>query len=251
LGHFKHSAASTAELENFAESELRRLQQDVHTRWNSVLIMLQSLLQARKAITIFMSSERNHFNIPNLSDSDWDKISNYVKVLDLFCQATVLLGGQKYVSCSCVLPLLKCLTKHMAVNDNNPGYIARFKVASIDDFTKRVVEIKSIESLKIATALDPRYKNLKCLTEDLKERVWTRIKEKLTTYAYADQVETNEQSHIDTANEILYKSKDTYIKLIYICPDIYANIILHDTAQMIHSESVSYTHLTLPTIYSV
>ena len=90
-----------------------------------------------------------------------------VAVLDIFRQATVLLGGDKYVVCSCVLPLLSSLTKHITVNDDDdPGHIARFKEASVNDFNERVANRKSIAVLKIATVLDPRYKNSKYLSDD-------------------------------------------------------------------------------------
>ena len=42
----------------------------------------------------------------------------------LICRTAVLLGGDKYVACSYVLPLLSYLTKHMTVNDDGPGYLA-------------------------------------------------------------------------------------------------------------------------------
>lgn len=46
-----------------------------------------------------------------------------------------MLGGEKYVSSSFVLPLLLLLfTKHIAVHDNEQGYKARFKAATLDDF---------------------------------------------------------------------------------------------------------------------
>ena len=62
------------------------------------------------------------------------------------------------MACSCVLPLLSFLTKHMTANYDDPGYIARFKVASVNDFSECVADVKSVEILKIATAFDPRYK---------------------------------------------------------------------------------------------
>ena len=95
----------------------------------------------------------------------------YVSVLDLFCQATVLSGVDKYEACSCVLPpLLSSLTKHMTVNDNDPGYIARLKAAPVNDISEPAADMKSIEMLQIATALDPRYKILKCLSHYAKEQ---------------------------------------------------------------------------------
>jgi len=54
--------------------------------------------------------------------------------LDVFCQATVFLGCENYVSCSSVFPLLSSLRKHMEVYDDDPGYVARFKAATVNDF---------------------------------------------------------------------------------------------------------------------
>ena len=116
-----------------------------------------------------MSDDEKQHKGPKQCDSDWERITKYVKVLDILSQATVLLGGDKYVASSCVLPLLSSMTEHMTVDDDDPGYIARFKAACVDDYSERVTDMKNIEILKIATALDPRHKNLKCLSHDAKE----------------------------------------------------------------------------------
>ena len=102
VGHFKHSSANTAELMscNESESPLNKLQQDVPTRWNSTFIMIQSLLKAKDAIVAYMTKFGKKYSGPKLLDSDWEKISKYSEVLELFCQATVALGGEKYV---CIL----------------------------------------------------------------------------------------------------------------------------------------------------
>ena len=68
----------------------------------------------------------------------------------------VLLGGDKYVASSCVLPpLLSSLTKHMSVSDDDPGYITKLKAVSANNFSECVADTKSIEILKITTTLDP------------------------------------------------------------------------------------------------
>lgn len=183
VGHFKHSAANTTELEqcNDSDSPLHKLQQDVPTRWNSICIMMQSLLQAKEAVITYMSAPcGKSFKAAKLLDSDWEKMSKYVEVLELFCQATELLGGDKYVSCSSVLPVLSALTKHLTVHDDDPGYIARFKAATLADFQARVTGMNAIEVVRIATALDPRYKGLRCLSEEEKCQTWTAIHEKMS-----------------------------------------------------------------------
>lgn len=46
---------------------------------------------------------------------------------------TELLGGEKYVSCSVVLPALCHLKQAMKISDDDPAYIVRFKAALTKD----------------------------------------------------------------------------------------------------------------------
>ena len=62
----------------------------------------------------------------------------------------------------------------MTVNDDDPGYIARFKEASVNALsTNAVANMKSIAVLKIASLLGGRYKNSKWPSDDAKEQTWT------------------------------------------------------------------------------
>lgn len=54
----------------------------------------------------------------------------------------------------------------MTVKDDDPVYLARFKVASFNDFIRRVADMKNIEILQSVTSIDPRGKNLRCLSDD-------------------------------------------------------------------------------------
>lgn len=85
-----------------------------------------------------------------------------------------LLGGEKYVSCSVVLPALCHLALKMAVTEDDPAYVVRFKDAFKEDLTKRK-ENTNIAWLKIASALDPRFKNLKCIPKAERAEVWETL----------------------------------------------------------------------------
>ena len=157
-------------------------------------VMLQNLLQARKVITVCMSDEEKQY------EGDWEKITKYVKVLDLFCQATVLLGSDKHVACSCALPLLSSLTRHMAVNDDDPGYIARFKATSVNDLSGHVADMKSVEILRIATSLHPRYNNLMCSSHDAKDQTWSLIGQQI---ASDDSLKANAYDDTHSVNKTI------------------------------------------------
>ena len=113
--------------------------------------------------------------------------------------------------CNCVLPLLSSLTKHVTVNDDDPGYIARFKEASVNDFNERVANMKSIAVLKIATVLDPRCKNSKCLSDDAKEQTWSLIEQQI---ASDDWLKTYVQDDTNSVNSTICEFNEKRFNLM-------------------------------------
>lgn len=87
---------------------------------------------------------------------------------------TELLGGETYVSCSVVLPALRHLDRTMEVSDDDPAYVVRFKAAFTQDLSQRQATLNH-GWLRLATALDPRFKALKCLPRGEREGVWTSV----------------------------------------------------------------------------
>lgn len=86
-----------------------------------------------------------------------------------FRYVTELPGGKAYVSCSVVLPAF-CHLHH--VSDEDPAYVARFKTAFSKDLAECQADMNS-ELLKLASALDPHFKDLKCLSRGEREEVWS------------------------------------------------------------------------------
>ncbi|CAI9731640.1 E3 SUMO-protein ligase ZBED1-like [Octopus vulgaris] len=102
---------------------------------------------------------------------------------------------------------------HMTVNDDDPGYIARFKAASVNGFSKRVTDMESIEILQIPTALDPRYKNLKCLSDDSKEQTWLLVGQQIAVDVNDDRLKTNAQDDTNSFNKTIYEPIEKRIEL--------------------------------------
>ena len=92
---------------------------------------------------------------------------------------TELLGGEQYVSCSVVLPAYRHLVKVMEPSDNDPIYFVRFKKVFTTDLTQRK-NSTNLTWLKIATALDPRFKDLKCLPKEERSEVWDSVRGQVT-----------------------------------------------------------------------
>ena len=65
--------------------------------------------------------------------------------------------------------------------------------------------MEGIEILKIATALDPRYKTLKCLSDDAKEQTWSLIGQQI---ASNDWLKANAQHDTDSVNKTVCEPKE-------------------------------------------
>ena len=102
-------------------------------------------------------------------------MAKYTSLLGSLVDDTEYVGGEQYATCSAVLPLEAFLRRLLMVNDDDPGYIARFKTATLNDFTNRIEGIDALPMLQMAVALDPRYKKLTCLRREKREVAWTAL----------------------------------------------------------------------------
>lgn len=87
---------------------------------------------------------------------------------------TELLGGETFVSCSVVLPALCPLCRTTEVSEEDPAYVERFKTAFKRDLSQWQANISS-RWLKIVSALDPHFKDLRYLPRGESEEVWTSL----------------------------------------------------------------------------
>ena len=101
--------------------------QDVSTRWSSTLNMIQRLLANKDAVIQSLALHRH--NVIPLAGSEWNKLSGIQKLLEPCEKASKILGGEKYVTISVVLPILAYLRREMTTTDDDPGYARKFKEA--------------------------------------------------------------------------------------------------------------------------
>ncbi|KAJ4928187.1 hypothetical protein JOQ06_015981, partial [Pogonophryne albipinna] len=162
VGHFKHSPANTAELQveqGALGQKEEPLIQDVPTRWNSTLEMVKRLIRNQAAIKATLDQQQH--KLVMLTPPEWDKIQRLETLLEPCRYLTEILGGE-------AIRLLLC------VSDEDPAYVVRFKAKFKEDLASRQ-EHTNNAWLKIATALDPRFKDLKSLPKTDREAVWTTL----------------------------------------------------------------------------
>ncbi|XP_023696650.1 E3 SUMO-protein ligase ZBED1-like [Paramormyrops kingsleyae] len=179
VGHFKRSLANAADLRR-QQGEMGQREEtlvpDAPGRWSSTLSMITQLLRNKNALQATTAARENAAEM--LTDGEFDKIEVLKKLLEPCKYVADLLGGEWYVSCSVVLPALCHLLHVMKVSDDDPYYVIRFKGSFTADLS-RTKDTLNLPWLKVATALDPRFKDLKCLPRSERDEVWVSIRERL------------------------------------------------------------------------
>ncbi|KAJ8369766.1 hypothetical protein SKAU_G00097940 [Synaphobranchus kaupii] len=117
----------------------------------------------------------------------------------------ISLGGEQYISCSVVLPALCHLFRVMEASDEDPSYMLRFKEVFTADLSKWK-ESTNVQWLKVATAFNPRFKDLECLPRYEREEVWRFIKEEESQQA---DNKTREPEPLKKKRSLLLVSSDS------------------------------------------
>ncbi|KAL0161617.1 hypothetical protein M9458_045342, partial [Cirrhinus mrigala] len=110
VSYFRSSTNATEKLilaqERMGRQPLKLLQ-EVDTRWNSTHDMLQRLIDLREPVGAALASLSN--DIMPLSSADFDIISESLEVLAPFKYATEELSGEKRVSASKIIPIIRMI----------------------------------------------------------------------------------------------------------------------------------------------
>lgn len=88
IGHFKHSQLAYSRLADVQKElgmSVKRLQQDIATRWNSTFYMMRSLVEQKRALCAYAAD----FELPaTLTANQWGIIENMITLLAPFEQLT-------------------------------------------------------------------------------------------------------------------------------------------------------------------
>ncbi|KAL3116669.1 hypothetical protein niasHT_000747 [Heterodera trifolii] len=103
------------ELQKFNEIPQRMLIKDVEVRWNSTYLMLKSLLENRRVLSILSQDE----NLPKFTEIEWEMISAIVEVLEPMYLATLEIENRRCSISSCV-PIVTTIIRHLECNANRP-----------------------------------------------------------------------------------------------------------------------------------
>lgn len=135
-----------------------------------------------------------------LTRSDMMRIRNLNKFLTKLDIYSTTLGGNKFVTSSIVMPVVKSMVKLLKVDQEDPVYISQMKEIMIEDFRKRCDDNLDIKFLCKTSALDPRFKNLKVIHDkSARDKVFKELEAEAK--AAAESAEDNDEPGSEVENK--------------------------------------------------
>lgn len=154
VGHFKHSQLAFSRL-NTIQTTLNiphhRLKQDVVTRWNSTLHMLESIIEQKMAQAMYNTE---HDNTPQLTAHQLDIVDKVITVLKPVEDITQSISSVE-ASISIIIPFFETLRRSLEDSSDDSG-IKTMKKEMLSSLNRRFRDIENKETL---TLLDPCFKD--------------------------------------------------------------------------------------------
>ncbi|RXN34368.1 zinc finger BED domain-containing 1-like protein [Labeo rohita] len=187
VSHFKKSAKATTALQEQQKQQnvpLHKLVQDVVTRWNSVYLMLDRLIEQKGPVSAVLTDEsvskRSDRDL-ELSTSQWRTAEDIVAVLKPMITLTELLSQENNASLSATVPMLMNIKKrHLVVHEDDSRTTKIIKTTLSDEMDRRW-ELKGpgleISVYISAAVLDPRFKKLSFLSDDQRDEAYSVVAE--------------------------------------------------------------------------
>ncbi|XP_067303799.1 zinc finger BED domain-containing protein 4-like [Pseudorasbora parva] len=134
---------------------LKRLQQDVQTRWNSTYYMLQSLIEQKRVLGVYVSEHE----LPNyLTAHQWALMEKTVAILAPFEELTKKVSSYDALA-SDVIPAVTVLVRLLNRETDEDQGVKTMKATLLAAVKKRFSDVETNPLYFISTILDPRYKD--------------------------------------------------------------------------------------------
>ncbi|QQP35181.1 Uncharacterized protein FKW44_023335 [Caligus rogercresseyi] len=163
---------------------LKILKQDVPTRWNSLYLMMERILDQKAAVIMFLSNIKDKKNNIYISSKEWSDLEDIVKSLAIAYFVTQELCEEKNVSSSKMIPMTKQMLKAYSniVNRSqfsnlSAGYNLSF--ALLDELNHRFSDIEEVSVLAKSSILDPRFQKRGFRDSTIADITIQKLKEEL------------------------------------------------------------------------
>ncbi|KAK0153107.1 Zinc finger BED domain-containing protein 4 [Merluccius polli] len=188
VGHVKHSQVATTCLEELMvglKITKSRLQQDVATRWNSTLYMLQSLVKQKQAIAAYGVE----YKLPATLNADqWTLVENILTILDPCEQLTRNISKATATTADRHDPPIQALTRLLKQTVPTDHGVKTTKETLLKAVQRRFGDIEEKPMYYLSTILDPRYK----------DRYFSHASKRQATEMLREQLHKIERDHLAT-----------------------------------------------------
>ena len=164
--------------------KVRPLVRDVVNRWGSTKAAFESYLTHKDDLkdnlaydnmmavnsTIRKTIKKKYHKDLLIDASEMMMIEHVHKLFTKLDVYTTTLGGDKFVTSSIVVPVMKSIESVLKVQDEDPVYILDLKKEIFQQFKTRCSELLNVDILLKCSALDPRFKRLKFLRKENGDR---------------------------------------------------------------------------------
>lgn len=162
VAHFKRSSLSSERLAKYQLQQNRQpkcLIQNVETRWNSVFYMIERIVELEEAVRSTLALVDR--DLPPLTNEDWTTCTQLCKVLRPFEEMTRAMSGQKYLTGSSVIIMVRCLKETCNKIIENAEFTPEVHDVVLllkSGLTERFRSVEQSGTLALNTFLDPRFK---------------------------------------------------------------------------------------------
>ncbi|XP_017486642.1 PREDICTED: zinc finger BED domain-containing protein 1-like [Rhagoletis zephyria] len=168
-----------------------KLINDVPTRWNSTLDMLERILKMKDAVIATVA----------VVQSSGQAVQQAMEIMKVFRFITNAISGEKYVSASSVIVYVRQLCKHLnayKVDDLTPS-AQRLVLKLLNDLNVRFKDLEKNELIAQATILDPRIKNYEFINkknyDEALQALYRKVANTVIQNEIAFETSTNEQQN--------------------------------------------------------
>ncbi|XP_075985191.1 zinc finger BED domain-containing protein 4-like [Anticarsia gemmatalis] len=191
VSHFKRSTLASDKLKSIQRDIKKpemKLIKYIEIRWNSAYFMLKRIMAVKEELTLAISQLSNAPS--NLSADEYIFLGELVKLLDPFDTCTAAVSGDKYVTISLIIPLIKglCLKMVEFETDNfteAAHIVIQHMKTAINDKLK---PFESRSACIIATLLNPHFKKVGFKTDADVERAISYVHKEYSSYLSSRQI---------------------------------------------------------------
>ncbi|KAJ8275665.1 hypothetical protein COCON_G00074170 [Conger conger] len=192
VSHFQHNLFAAAALNHKAEAANKaeaRLVLDDPGRWATAIDMCESLLELKWVVSSVLEEQKA---APNLADHQWRLLQELVPVLKTVRIAAAFLTEDTNAPISALMPCLHGVSRLLGQRMGESscpvarGVMERVRAGMEQRWRLGEQEVLLDSPAVLSSFLDPRFKELRFLSPNARSKLHDRVKDLLSTQAYAE-----------------------------------------------------------------